>query len=130
MQSLKIQLSDDATEFSVFGGQLDVLVRAGARAPVPVCAAERQRLLCQSEPLVHGEHGAWLRRNGLYAAQVWTWRKARHARRQRGRGAGLHAAMRLRRNDTWLAQAVCPEATARLVRLARQHAVIAEAALA
>jgi transposase-like protein len=25
--------------------------------------------------LVHGEHGAWLRRNGLYAAQLSMWRK-------------------------------------------------------
>jgi transposase-like protein len=40
-----------------------------------VSAAEKQRLLSESEQLAHGEHGAWLRRNGLYAAQLSMWRK-------------------------------------------------------
>lgn len=38
-------------------------------------AAEKQRLLSEAEALPHGEQGAWLRRNGLYAAQLSTWRK-------------------------------------------------------
>lgn len=38
-------------------------------------AAEKQRLLVESEQLAHGEQGAWLRRNGLYAAQLSMWRK-------------------------------------------------------
>ena len=41
-------------------------------------AAEKQRLLSQADALQHGEQGAWLRRNGLYAGQLsqWQWRKA------------------------------------------------------
>jgi transposase-like protein len=39
-------------------------------------AAEKQRLLAQADALPHGEQGAWLRRNGLYAAQLSQWRKA------------------------------------------------------
>lgn len=38
-------------------------------------AAEKQRLLAEAEALPHGEKGAWLRRNGLYAGQLSTWRK-------------------------------------------------------
>lgn len=38
-------------------------------------AAEKQRLMAEVEALPHGEKGAWLRRNGLYAAQLSTWRK-------------------------------------------------------
>lgn len=38
-------------------------------------AAEKQRLLTEADALVHGEQGAWLRRNGLYAAQLSGWRK-------------------------------------------------------
>jgi transposase-like protein len=39
-------------------------------------AAEKQRLLAEADALAHGEQGAWLRRNGLYAAQLSQWRKA------------------------------------------------------
>lgn len=38
-------------------------------------AAEKQRLLAEADALPHGEQGAWLRRNGLYAAQLSQWRK-------------------------------------------------------
>jgi len=38
--------------------------------------AEKKRLLLEAEALPHGEKGAWLRRNGLYAGQLSTWRKA------------------------------------------------------
>lgn len=37
--------------------------------------AEKQRLLAEADALPHGEQGAWLRRNGLYAAQLSQWRK-------------------------------------------------------
>lgn len=37
--------------------------------------AEKKRLLMQADELPHGEKGAWLRRNGLYAGQLSTWRK-------------------------------------------------------
>lgn len=37
--------------------------------------AERKRLLAEADALPHGEKGAWLRRNGLYAGQLSTWRK-------------------------------------------------------
>lgn len=37
--------------------------------------AEKKRLLAQADELPHGEKGAWLRRNGLYAGQLSTWRK-------------------------------------------------------
>lgn len=43
-------------------------------------AAEKLRLLTQADALPHGEQGAWLRRNGLYAAQLSGWRK-QHAER-------------------------------------------------
>lgn len=38
-------------------------------------AAEKQRLLAEFEALGHGDKGAWLRRQGLYAAQVSAWRR-------------------------------------------------------
>lgn len=38
-------------------------------------AAEKQRLLTEHDALGRGEKGAWLRRNGLYAGQLATWRK-------------------------------------------------------
>ena len=38
-------------------------------------AAEKQRLLSEADALPHGEKGAWLRRNGLYGAQLSAWRK-------------------------------------------------------
>ncbi|MGP1684532.1 MAG: transposase [Giesbergeria sp.] len=38
-------------------------------------AAEKLRLLSEADALPHGEQGAWLRRNGLYAAQLSGWRK-------------------------------------------------------
>lgn len=37
--------------------------------------AEKQRLLTDFDTLGHGEKGAWLRRQGLFAAQFSTWRK-------------------------------------------------------
>ena len=36
---------------------------------------EKQRLLTEFDALLHGEKGAWLRRQGLYAAQVSGWRR-------------------------------------------------------
>lgn len=39
---------------------------------------EKQRLLAELDALPRGEKGAWLRRNGLYAAQLANWRKALH----------------------------------------------------
>ncbi len=36
---------------------------------------EKQKLLTEYESLGHGEKGAWLRRQGLYAAQVSVWQK-------------------------------------------------------
>jgi len=38
-------------------------------------AGDKQRLLVEVDQLAHGEVGAWLRRNGLYATQLSTWRK-------------------------------------------------------
>lgn len=38
-------------------------------------AAEKLRLLTEADALPRGEQGAWLRRNGLYAAQLSGWRK-------------------------------------------------------
>lgn len=38
-------------------------------------APEKLRLLAEVDALPHGEQGAWLRRNGLYAAQLSGWRK-------------------------------------------------------
>lgn len=37
---------------------------------------EKQRLLAEADALPHGEKGAWLRRNGLYAGQLSTWRRS------------------------------------------------------
>ena len=37
--------------------------------------AERKRLLDEFAALGHGEKGPWLRRNGLFAAQLSQWRK-------------------------------------------------------
>lgn len=37
--------------------------------------AEKKRLLAEADGLGHGEKGAWLRRKGLYAGQLSTWRK-------------------------------------------------------
>lgn len=37
--------------------------------------AEKKRLLAEADALPHGEKGAWLRRKGLYAGQLSTWRK-------------------------------------------------------
>ncbi len=38
-------------------------------------APEKLRLLAEADALPHGEQGAWLRRNGLHAAQLSGWRK-------------------------------------------------------
>lgn len=38
-------------------------------------AGEKQRLLAEFDTLGHGEKGAWLRRQGLFAAQFSSWRK-------------------------------------------------------
>ena len=37
--------------------------------------SEKKRLLAEAEALPHGEKGAWLRRQGLYAGQLSSWRK-------------------------------------------------------
>jgi len=37
--------------------------------------AEKKRLLAEAEGLPHGQKGAWLRRNGLFAGQLSNWRK-------------------------------------------------------
>jgi len=37
--------------------------------------AEKKRLLAEADALAHGEKGAWLRRQGLYAGQLSTWRR-------------------------------------------------------
>lgn len=37
--------------------------------------AEKKRLWAEAEALPHGQKGAWLRRNGLFAGQLSTWRK-------------------------------------------------------
>ncbi|MBS3801074.1 MAG: hypothetical protein KGY40_08845 [Thioalkalivibrio sp.] len=36
---------------------------------------EKKRLLAEADALSHGDKGAWLRRNGLYAGQLSNWRK-------------------------------------------------------
>lgn len=36
---------------------------------------EKLRLLAEAEQVPRGEKGAWLRRNGLYAGQLSTWRR-------------------------------------------------------
>jgi transposase len=38
-------------------------------------AAEKQRLLAENDALGHGQRGPWLRRQGLYAGQLSTWRR-------------------------------------------------------
>ena len=38
-------------------------------------AGEKKRLLAEADALPYGEKGAWLRRQGLYAGQLSTWRK-------------------------------------------------------
>lgn len=38
--------------------------------------AEKKRLVEEMAALPRGEKGAWLRRNGLYAAQLASWRRA------------------------------------------------------
>ena len=37
--------------------------------------AEKKRLLAEADGVPHGEKGPWLRRNGLYAGQLSTWRR-------------------------------------------------------
>ena len=37
--------------------------------------AEKKRLLAEADQVPRGEKGAWLRRNGLYAGQLSTWRR-------------------------------------------------------
>lgn len=46
--------------------------------------AEKKRLVEEMDALARGEKGAWLRRNGLYAAQLATWRKALAETGERG----------------------------------------------
>jgi transposase len=36
---------------------------------------EKKRLLAEADTLPHGDKGAWLRRQGLYAGQLSNWRK-------------------------------------------------------
>lgn len=38
--------------------------------------ADKQRLITEFDALGRGEKGEWLRRNGLYASQLATWRKS------------------------------------------------------
>lgn len=38
-------------------------------------ATEKKRLLEEADALPYGEKGGWLRRQGLYAGQLSTWRK-------------------------------------------------------
>ncbi len=40
-----------------------------------ISVGEKKRLLAEDEVLPHGEKGAWLRRQGLFAGQLSTWRK-------------------------------------------------------
>lgn len=40
-------------------------------------ATEKKRLLEEADRLPHGEKGPWLRRKGLYAGQLSTWRRER-----------------------------------------------------
>jgi hypothetical protein len=47
-------------------------------------AAEEQRLRAQADALPHGEQNAWLRSNGLYAAQLSQWRRALAAQGAQG----------------------------------------------
>lgn len=37
--------------------------------------AEKKRLLAEADQVPRGEKGAWLRRNGLYAGQLSSWRR-------------------------------------------------------
>lgn len=37
--------------------------------------AEKKRLLAEADGVPYGEKGPWLRRNGLYAGQLSTWRR-------------------------------------------------------
>lgn len=46
--------------------------------------AEKKRLIEEMDALPHGDKGAWLRRNGLYAGQLANWRKALAESRARG----------------------------------------------
>ena len=49
--------------------------------------AEKKRLLAEADALGHGEKGAWLRRNGLYAGQLSNWRKELAAHGEAGLAA-------------------------------------------
>lgn len=57
------------------GVEVDADAQLERRTRRRFSASEKQRLLVESEQLAHGEQGAWLRRNGLYAAQLSMWRK-------------------------------------------------------
>ncbi|MFY9976214.1 MAG: hypothetical protein WAK53_18320 [Chromatiaceae bacterium] len=46
--------------------------------------ADKQRLLAEADVPVHGEQGAWPRRNGLYGARLSRWREARERNRLTG----------------------------------------------
>lgn len=47
-------------------------------------SADKRRLLAEYDNLVHGEKGAWLRRQGLYAAQLTGWRRTLEAQGSEG----------------------------------------------
>jgi transposase-like protein len=47
-------------------------------------AGNKQRLLAEVEQLRHGEIAPWLRRNGVYAPQLSTWRRQLAAHREEG----------------------------------------------
>jgi transposase-like protein len=47
-------------------------------------AAEKIALIDQFDALAHGDKGEWLRKNGLYAAQLSIWRKERREQGEAG----------------------------------------------
>jgi len=49
--------------------------------------SEKKRLLAEADALAHGQKGAWLRRQGLYAGQLSSWRKDLAEHGEAGLGA-------------------------------------------
>ena len=47
-------------------------------------SSDKQRLLAEYDNLAHGEKGAWLRRQGLYASQLAGWRRTLQAQGTEG----------------------------------------------
>ena len=52
-------------------------------------AAEKRRLLSEYDNLPRGEKGAWLRREGLYGAQLANWRKTAQGTGRTGPGTEI-----------------------------------------